>query len=167
MKIINDPSDLVPLLQIFSSRIYRGVYDELSKGWRTLEELKAVVDGNVEEALKVLKKGGLIETQWRMPENPGDAPVKEYRSTYSLVTANFQCSMKHLNELLNVAFMPENTLEEFNSKIVNEIRKGNSSIIHISRDLGLDPMFVKGIAKRSLKLNVKGQRVEIAREEEI
>ena len=166
MKIINDPSDLVPILQIFSSNTYKRVYEELSKGWKTIEELRSAVNGDVENALKILKKGGLVETQWRMPKNPGESPIKEYRTTYSIVNANFQCSMKHINELLEVAFMSEDRIEEYTSRIMEELKKGNTSLAHIGRALDLDPVFIKGVAKRSLKLNVKGARVELAREEE-
>jgi predicted DNA-binding ArsR family transcriptional regulator len=41
------------------------------------------------------------------------------------------------------------------------------SVQYISRDLNLEPIVVRAIAKRSLKLNLKGNIVEIAKEEEI
>jgi predicted DNA-binding ArsR family transcriptional regulator len=41
-RIINDPSDLVPLLQAFGSEIHKRVFDELSRDWRTERELTAL-----------------------------------------------------------------------------------------------------------------------------
>ena len=42
-RIINDPSDLVPLLQAFGSEVRKKVFDELCKGWHTERELVEAV----------------------------------------------------------------------------------------------------------------------------
>ena len=42
-RIINDPSDLVPLLQAFGSDVHKKIFDELSREWRTERELSEIV----------------------------------------------------------------------------------------------------------------------------
>ena len=42
-RIINDPSDLVPLLQAFGSDVHKKVFDELSRDWHTERELSALM----------------------------------------------------------------------------------------------------------------------------
>jgi len=68
IRIVNDPVDLVPLLITFHNATYKKVYDLLTRSWMTEEELCAQVSGgDVGQCLLVLKKGNLIEEQWRMP----------------------------------------------------------------------------------------------------
>ena len=75
-RIINDPSDLVPLLGTFGSKTHKKVFDNLLVDWLTENELKDKLNLEVEESIKILKKCGLIESKWRMPE-PGKTPKKE------------------------------------------------------------------------------------------
>ena len=47
----------------------------------TEEELSdQLKEEDVSHCISILKKGNLIEEQWRMPE-PGKKPVKEFRAT--------------------------------------------------------------------------------------
>lgn len=45
-----------------------------------------------------------------------------------------------------------------------EIEGGNASLVNLSRIFERSPTFLKGVAKRSHNLVVKGQRLEIVRE---
>jgi transcriptional regulator, ArsR family len=93
IRIVNDPVELVPLLMTFNSPSFKKVYELLSKAWMTEEELMAQVgDDSVPVCIQVLKKGNLVEEQWRMPK-PGEKPTKEYRGTYNKFRANFQCNL--------------------------------------------------------------------------
>ena len=157
IKILNDPVDLVPLLITFNNAGYKRIYEVLNKTWMYEEELGTYADAStVAECLSILKKGNLIEEQWRMPK-PGQKPTKEYRTTYSRFRASFQCSMGDIGDLLHIAISNDEGLRGIVDSIEQEIAAGTSSIGDISRKYGVSPTFIKGLAKRIPSLDVKGQ----------
>ncbi len=162
-KIINDPADLVPLLQVFNSKLHSQVFNVISAGWKTEAELQEITGKDVNKSIDALKQGGLIESRWRMPE-PGESPVLEYRTSYNEVRANFQCTMKELSELIMIAFSMDESLRKLAEKMEKEIEGGNASLVNLSRIFERSPTFLKGVAKRSNNIVVNGQRLEITRE---
>jgi len=166
-KLVNDVVELVPVLYIFSTNFYRNVYETLLSEWMTLDELVEKFGEGVEEALKILKNAGMLEMKWRMPSSPSETPKKEYHVSYTHLSANFYVSLKDLNRILDVVFMPDDEFEKMVNDIISEIKAGRMSVPHISRSLGIEGLIIRAAAKRSLKLNVKGQLVELAKEEEI
>ncbi len=167
VKLVNDVVDLVPILHMFSTTTYKNVYSALLDNWYTLNELREMFGEGVEEALKILKSAGMLETRWRMPKDPAGKPEKEYHVNYTHINASFYLSLIELNKVLEVIFMPEDEFEELVKKVIDEIKAGRTSVQYISKDLNIEPIVVRAIAKRSLKLNLKGNIVEIAKEEEI
>ena len=165
-RIINDPSDLVPLLQAFGSEVHKKVFDELSKEWRTEQELAQLIgdEQSVRRSIGLLRKSGLVETRWKMPE-PGASPAKEYHSTYSRIQANFGASMEDLSEIIRLTFMSEEELRIVTDKLRKQVARGNNSISNLSRELGLSQVFLRGVARRAEGLTVRGQRVELYEEE--
>ena len=165
-RIINDPSDLVPLLQAFGSDVHKKVFDELSKDWHTERELTALVgdESSVHRSVALLRKSGLVETKWRVPE-PGASPEKEYRSTYSRVQASFGASMEDLSELIRLTFMSDDELRAVTERLQKMVGDGNTSLSNLSRELGLSQMFIRGAAKRAEGLAVRGQRIELYEED--
>jgi len=160
-KLVNDPSDLVLLLRTFGSDTHKQVFDKLSEGWMTATELKGAIGADVEKSIEILRKSGLIESQWRMPE-PGKTPDKEYTTSYSKIHANFQCSLKDLSDLIMITFKSDGELADTIEAIETEVEKGNRSMAGLSRSLDLSSAFIRGVARRSRKLVVKGQRLELA-----
>ena len=160
-RIINDPSDLVPLLQAFGSDVHKKVFDELSQEWRTEKELVGLLgdDASVHRSVALLRKSGLVETKWRVPE-PGASPEKEYHSTYSRVQASFGATMEDLSELISLTFMSEEELRAVTEKLQKMVNGGNNSLSNLSRELGLSQIFIRGVAKRADGLAVRGQRIE-------
>jgi predicted DNA-binding ArsR family transcriptional regulator len=165
-RIINDPSDLVPLLQAFGSEAHKKVFDELSKGWRTERELSELIHDReaVHRSVELLRKSGLVETKWRMPE-AGASPEKEFHSTYSRIQASFGAPMEDLSELIRLTFMSEEELRNVTDKIRGQVTSGNTSLSNLSRELSLSQVFIRGVAKRAEGLTVRGQRVELFEEE--
>jgi predicted DNA-binding ArsR family transcriptional regulator len=165
-RIINDPSDLVPLLLAFGSEVHKRVFEELSSDWRTEAELaKLLGDGKgVHRSLALLKTSGLVETKWKMP-NPGESPEKEYHSSYSRIQANFVCTLEDLSELIYLTSMSDDELREATEKIEDIVAKGNTSLSNLSRELDLSQAFIRGAAKRAERLAVRGQRIELSKEE--
>lgn len=162
-RIINDPADLVPLLHIFSSGTHKKVLHELSTEWRTEQDLKKLIGNDVRKSLDALQKCGLIESRWRMPE-PSKTPDKEFHASYSRVQANFQCGLDDLSDLIMISFANEDSLREITEKILEEVKSGNTSLIGLCRTLNREALFIKGVAKRSDMLVVRGQRIELAKE---
>src|SRR5665648_768417 len=158
IRLINDPSDLVPLLRTFGSRTHKSVFDDLSNEWVTKAELE-VNHSDVLSSIAILTKSGLIESRWRMPE-PGETPDKEYHVSYSKAQANFQCTIEDLSDLIMMAFKNDDSTYEFIEAIEREVKNGNQSMTGLSRSLDKNPMYIRGAAKRSPNLSVKGQRIE-------
>ncbi len=157
IKILNDPVELVPLLITFNNADYKKIYELLNKAWLTEEDLGMYAGtSTVTECLTILKKGNLIEEQWRMPK-PGEKPMKEYRATYSKFRASFQCSMGDIGDLLHIAVSNDEGLRTIVDSVEQEIVAGTTSIGDISRKYGVSPTFIKGLAKRIPGLDVKGQ----------
>ena len=150
IRIVNDPVDLVPLLMTFNDPSFKKVYELLNKSWLTEDEIQAQVgEESVMVCLQLLKKGNLVEEQWRMPK-PGANPEKEFR-------ANFQCNLSDLADIIYISLSNDENLREVVDNIEGELTKGNSSINELSRKFVVSPVFIKGIAKRIPHMDVKGQ----------
>jgi len=157
IRIVNDPVELVPLLMTFNDTSFKKVYELLNKTWMTEEEIEAqVADGSVAMCIQLLKKGNLVEEQWRMPK-PGKKPEKEFRATYNKFRANFQCNLSDLSDIIYISLSNDETLRDIVGKIEGELGKGNSSINDLARKIGVSPVFIKGLAKRIPHMDVKGQ----------
>src|SRR3990170_6236300 len=164
-RIINEPSDVVPLLRAFGSETHKKVFDYLQKDWKTEDEIEQDLGLKVSDSLDVLKKSGLVESKWRMPQ-PGKKPEKEYHSSYSRVQVNFQCSIEDLSDMIMVTFKSDNELRTYLDLIEKEVKAGNQSMNGLQRVIDKSIMFIRGVARRSAILTVKGQRIEIAGETE-
>lgn len=162
-RIINEPSDLVPLLRAFGSDTHKKVFDSLQKDWKTEVEIEKEVGLNVVESLDILKKSGLIESKWRMPQ-PGKKPDKEYHSSYSRVHVNFQCTVEDLSDLIMITFQNDAEIRSCLDTIEREVSGGNQSMNGLQRVVDKSIMFIRGIARRSSILTVKGQRIELVGE---
>ncbi len=157
IRIVNDPVDLVPLFITFNNSCYKQVYDLLNRSWMTEDELALQLkEGDVGQCITILKKGNLIEEQWRMPE-PGKRPVREFRATYNKFRANFQCNFSDLSDLIYISVSNDENLRTMVEKIESELENGNTSINDMARKFSVSPVFIKGLAKRIPHLDVKGQ----------
>jgi predicted DNA-binding ArsR family transcriptional regulator len=157
IRIVNDPVELVPLLMTFNDPMYKKVYELLNKSRMTEEEIQAQVqDDKLPVCLQILKKGNLVEEQWRMPK-PGKKPEREFRATYNKFRANFQCNLSDLADIIYLSLSNDENLREVVENIESELGKGNRSINDLSRKFGVSPVFVKGLAKRIPHMDVKWQ----------
>jgi predicted DNA-binding ArsR family transcriptional regulator len=157
IRIVNDPVELVPLLMTFNDTHFKKVYELLNKSWLTEDEIQAQVgDDSVSMCLQLLKKGNLVEEQWRMPK-PGAKPEKEFRATYNKFRANFQCNLSDLSDIIYISLSNDESLRDVVVRIEDELGRGNSSINDLSRKIGVSSVFIKGLAKRIPHMDVKGQ----------
>ncbi len=164
-RIVNEPSDLVPLLRAFGSDSHKKIFDSLQKDWKTDEEIEKEVGFGATESLDLLKKSGLVESKWRMP-GAGKTPEKEYHSSYSRVHLNFQCSVEDISDLIMITFRSDSEIRTYVDMIEKEVVNGNQSMNGLQRVVDKSIMFIRGVARRSSILAVKGQRIELAGENE-
>ncbi len=164
-RIINEPSDIVPLLRAFGSDAHKKVFDGLQNGWKTEGEIEKDVGFKPHESIVILKKSGFIESKWRMPQ-PGKTPEKEYHSSYSRVQVNFQCSVEDLSDMIMVTFKSDSELRSYVDMIEKEVKGGNQSMNGLQRVVDKSIMFIRAVARRSNILSVKGQRIEMLGEAE-
>ncbi|MDD5473139.1 MAG: ArsR family transcriptional regulator [Candidatus Methanoperedens sp.] len=164
-RIINEPSDIVPLLRAFGSDTHKKVFDCLQNGWKTEEEIEKTVGFEPRESIDILKKSGFVESKWRMPQ-PGKTPEKEYQSSYSRVQVNFQCSVEDLSDMIMVTFKSDSELRSYIEAIEKEVKGGNQSMNGLQRVVDKSIMFIRAVARRSSILSVKGQRIELLGETE-
>ncbi len=164
-RIINEPSDIVPLLRAFGSDNHKKVFDCLQNGWKTEEDIEKDVGFKPRKSLDILKKSGFVESKWRMPQ-PGKTPEKEYHSSYSRVQVNFQCSVEDLSDMIMVTFKSDSELRSYVDMIEKEVKSGNQSMNGLQRVIDKSIMFIRAVARRSSILSVKGQRIEMLGEAE-
>ena len=65
IKVINEPSELVPMLRAVDTPIKREVLKEVTMEWRTAKEIEDKYGADGKEALKFFEKMKLVETRWQ------------------------------------------------------------------------------------------------------
>jgi predicted DNA-binding ArsR family transcriptional regulator len=164
-RIINDPSYLVPLLRTFGSRTHKKVFDLLLTNWMTQEELSEAIESDSLSSLINLKKAGLLESKWRVPE-PGKNPVKEYHTSYSNVQVNFQSSFEDLSDIIMLAFKPYEEVKDTIESLEKMVGEGNTSMSKLTRELNINTCHICAVARRSDRLSVMGQRLKLVEKDE-
>ena len=162
-RILNDPSDLVPLIDVFSNTEHRQVYDLLTESWYTKVELDQHTGKDTRKSLDTLQHGLLLESKWRMP-TPGESPEMEFHTSFTSIRVGFQCSITELAEVVDSALTQGEQLRKDAERLEDEVRKGNYSLTYLSRTLDASPNQLKCIAKRYGRISVKGQRLEVLEE---
>jgi predicted DNA-binding ArsR family transcriptional regulator len=164
-RIINDPSELVPLLQTFQSKEHKQVFNLLLDEWLTKGDIEEKMGFDATESISILKKCGLLESQWHMPE-PGKMPEKEYHSSYSKVQSNFQCSFEDLSDIIILTFNKYEEISDLITELEELVEKGNHSMSSLTRAMNKNPLYIRSLARRSSKLSVMGQRLKMSEENE-
>lgn len=159
-RIINDPAELVPLFQAFSSEENMEIFREISGGWVTEEELEDSFGDDFRSSVKLFRSAGLVKSNWARGEN---GPVKEYTTSYSDFRANFDCSIEDIAELVTISLENEAVLDNRESLIREYLREndGRIRIDDLSGDLSISSIGVRAIVKRSEDLRFHGNKVEL------
>ena len=133
----------------------------------TQGELEAMIEAEALSSLINLKKAGLLESKWRVPD-PGQSPAKEYHTSYSNVQVNFQSSFEDLSDIIMLAFKPYEEVKETIESLEKMVGEGNTSMSKLTRELSMNTSHICAIARRSDRLSVMGQRLKlIDKDEEI
>ena len=141
----------------FNSPAFKKVYELLSKSWMTEEELRAQVnDESVPVCIQILKKGNLVEEQWRMPK-PGKTPQG---SSGEPTTSSGQISSA-TSRISRLSCTSRSQTTKTSGKLSARSRRkwetATRPFSDLSRKFGVNPVSSRGLQRGYLSLNVKGQ----------
>ncbi len=164
MKVINEPSDLVPMLRAVDTEAKRQVLKEVTLEWRTAKEIEEKFGKEGREALKFLEKMKLVETRWESASR-SPQPEKAYHTYYSSFHISVTWPVYEISDVLSIAMMPEAEFRRVEKRILEEIGAEGKFAGDVAESLGMTSTMLKSIVKRSIRLDLRGHRVERLKEE--
>lgn len=156
IKVVSEPTDLVPILRAFDADLKRSVFNKLAEGWCTAGQIKEEFGEPGLEALALFEKTKLVETRWQAEEGK---TLKAYRAYYTSFQINVSSSALDIAEILQVATMPDEDFHKLEAEIVAMVGREGFSSRAITEKIGVPLIRLRSILKRSSKLELKGHLV--------
>jgi len=119
IKVISEPSELVPMLRAVDTSVKRDVLKEVTLEWRTAKEIEEKFGPEGKDAIIFFEKMKLVESRWT--STGGSAPEKSYHTYYTSFHINAQWPVYEISDVLAAAMMPEDEFLEIEDKIVKEV----------------------------------------------
>jgi len=159
-KVVNDSTDLVPLLRAFDNNTKKEVFNELLGDWKPLSDIKEKYGDDGEEALEYFDKMKLVETKWTTSEDGiNGKPQKKYRSYYSAFNINISCPVNEISEIFTVASLNKNEFEDLENRIFEFVGIDGKFGNMVAENFRLSNLALKGLVKRSNKFCYKGLKL--------
>ena len=159
-KVVNDSTDLVPLLRAFDNKTKKEVFNELLLDWKPLSTIKEKYGEDGEDALEYFDKMKLVETKWTTPEEGIDGrPQKKYRSYYSAFNINISCPVNEISEIFTVASLNRNEFENLEDQIFEYVGIDGKFGNMVAENFNLSNLALKGLVKRSNRFCYKGLKL--------
>ena len=105
----------------------------------------------------------LVETRW-MAKN-GGYPEKSYHTYYTSFSINAQWPVYEISDVLTAAMMGDEEYKEIEDKILAQVGKDGRFSGDVAEALGLSSTMLKSLVRRSVKMDYRGHRIELIREE--
>ena len=158
IKVINDPSELVPMLRAVDTPIKREVLKEVTAEWKTANDIEAKFGPEGREAVTFFEKMKLVETRWLSTN--GQYPEKSYHTYYSNFSINAQWPVYEISDVLAAAMMPDDEYAVMEQKILDMIGEKGGFSGDIAEALGLSSTLLKSLVRRSVRMDFRGHRIE-------
>jgi predicted DNA-binding ArsR family transcriptional regulator len=159
-KVVNDSTDLIPLIRAFDSPVKKAVFKEIQTQWKPLSEIKDKYGDNGEQALELFDQMKLVETRWTTSEEGVNGkPQKKYRSYYSAFNINISCPVNEISEIFTIASLQQKDFEDLEHEIADFIGDDGKFSNTVAEQFNMTPLALKSIVKRSELLAFKGLKV--------
>ena len=159
-KVVNDSTDLVPLLRAFDNKTKKEVFNELLIDWKPLSAIKEKYGDGGEDALEYFDKMKLVETKWTTPEEGIEGrPQKKYRSYYSAFNINISCPVNEISEIFTVASLNKGDFEKLEDQIYDYVGGDGKFGSMVAENFGVSNLALKGLVKRSNRFCYKGLKL--------
>ncbi len=159
IKVVNDVSDLVPILRAVATPVRLKVVQRLAEEWLTLDDIEREFGPEGKQALAFFEKLRLIDTRWVAREGRRQ-PEKSYHFYYSTININTTSPLAEISEVLAIASMPPREYEKLEQKIYAAVGPEGRFFSDIAEELKMTPARLKALVKRSEKLEYRGHRIE-------
>ena len=159
IKVVNDVSDLVPILRAVDSPLKQKLVQRLGESWLTLDDVQEEFGAEGVKTLAFFEKLRLIDTRWVAREGRR-APDKSYHFYYSTININTTSPLAEISEVLGIATMPPREYAKVETKIYDAVGGEGRFFSDVAEELGMSPTRLKGLVKRSEKLEYRGHRIE-------
>lgn len=159
IKVINEATELVPMLMALNTPVKRDVFDEIVRDWHTLSEIEERYGPEGRDALLFFEKAKLVDTQWQINDNK--QKEKAYRSYYNSYHIQASCPISEISDILTVAIMGDDEFEKYENDIVEAVKAANGEMYvgELLEALNISDTMLKSIIKRSSVLDYRGLRV--------
>ncbi len=163
IKVINDPTELVPMLRAVDTEVKRKVFQRVVNDWCTAQEIEDDFGEDGREALPIFEKMKLVDTMWQSSHD--NKQEKAYHTYYMSFHINTSCPVTEISDVLSVAMMDDEKYDTLECDILDMIEKGGRFAGDICEDKDLTQIQLKSVVKRSAKLDMRGHRVLKVEEE--
>ncbi len=157
IKVINEPSDLVPILRAVDTATKKEVFRELTHDWLTEAQIKDRYGEEGLDALRLFEKMRLVETKWQAGDG---GPVKAYHSFYTSLHISASSPVHEISDVLQVAMMPDDDYRQLEGRIFDAVGKQGKFAGDLAEELDMSQVMLKSVIKRSSRLDFRGHRVE-------
>ncbi len=162
IKVVSDATDLVPVLRAVDSPLKVELLKRLSDDWMTEKQIADAFGKEGVEQLAFFEHLNLIDTRWQSGSSA--QPEKSYHSYYSTVSVNASAPISEFYEILSIATMKSGDYADEEKRIIAAVgNEGSRFFSDVAQELGMSPTRLKGLVKRSEKLDYHGHRIEITK----
>jgi predicted DNA-binding ArsR family transcriptional regulator len=159
IKVVNDVSDLVPILRAVDSPLRLRLVQRLGEEWLTADDLEREFGAEGMRALAFFEKLRLIDTRWVAREGRRQ-PEKSYHFYYSTININTTSPLAEISEVLAIATMGPKEYARLEQRIYDAVGGDGRFFSDVAEELKMSPTRLKGLVKRSEKLEYRGHRIE-------
>ncbi len=159
IKVVNDVSDLVSILRAVDSQLKLRLVQRLGESWLTGEDVEREFGKEGMKALVFFEKLRLIDTRWVAREGRKQ-PDKSYHFYYSTININTTSPLAEVSEILAIAMMSPKEYAKLEQRIHDAVGVEGRFFSDVAEELGMSPTRLKGLVKRSDKLEYRGHRIE-------
>lgn len=157
IKVVSEASELVPILRAIDTEVKREVFKEVTENWRTEKEIENKFGDAGLEALKFFEKMNLVETKWQSSESE---PEKAYHGFYSSFHIDASSTIHEITDVLAAAVMNDDEFDKLEKKIYRFVGEDGMFVGDVAEKLKVTQTMLKGLVKRSAKLEYRGHRIE-------
>ena len=159
IKVVNDVSELVPILRAVDTPVKLKLVQRLADSWLTEADVETEFGSEGAKALNFFEKLKLIDTRWVAREGRR-TPDKSYHFYYSTININTTAPLQEVSEILAIASMSPKEYEKLEKRIFEAVGDAGRFFSDVAEELGMTATRLKGLVKRSDKLEYRGHRIE-------